>query len=60
MITALVFIGTATVLALTCPSAEQLEVESWAKHFGKIRERRAAETTDSASPIADSFAAIYT
>jgi uncharacterized membrane protein len=42
LVTALAFIGTASVLAVTCPSAEILEVESWARHFGRVRDRLAA------------------
>jgi len=42
-ITAVIFILTATGLAVTCPSAEKLEVESWARHFGRLRSRRAED-----------------
>jgi len=30
---AILFIGTATVLAVTCPSSEQLEVETWVREY---------------------------
>lgn len=38
-VSAIVFIGTATVLAVTCPSSEELEVETWVQDYDWVNDQ---------------------
>lgn len=45
-VSAIVFIGTATLLAVTCPSAETFEVDTWVEEYGQAGDNGPSDQTE--------------